>query len=70
MDQLRHSRKFIPTYELIEQAKEDAEKAAKQLEKIEIAKEMKRNSIDDELISKITNLPLEEVRSLRVRKKG
>lgn len=70
MDKLRLSKKYVPTYELIEQAKEDAEKAANKNKTIEIAKEMKRNSIDDELIADITNLPLEEVKSLRVRKKG
>lgn len=70
MNQLRHSKKFVPTYELIEQAKEDAEKAAKRNNTIEIAKEFKRNGIDDEVIAAGTGLPLEEVKSLRVRKKG
>ena len=70
MDTLRQSKKYVPTYELIAQAKEDAEKAAKQLEKIEIAKEFKRNGVADEVIAAGTGLPLEEVQSLRVRKKN
>lgn len=70
MDTLRQSKKYVPTYELIDQAKEEAEKAANRNKTIEIAKEFKRNGVADEAIAAGTGLSLEEVKALRVRKKG
>lgn len=69
LDQLKKSTKYVPTFALIKEAKKEATEIAKRVEKIEIAKEMKRRNTPNEDIVAITGLTLEEVEKLRVRKK-
>lgn len=69
LTQLKSSKKYVPTFELIKEAKQEAAEMAKRSEKIEIAKEFKRKGISDEMIADGTGLSLEEVIALKVRKK-
>ena len=49
--------------------KKEAAEIAKRKNTIEIAKQLKRNGVDNETISLSTGLTIEEVEKLRVRKK-
>lgn len=66
---LEASTKYVPTYELIERAKQEATAIAEQKRNVEIAKEMKRRGQADEVIAEITGLTLETVKQLKVRRK-
>ena len=68
-EQLKESKKYVPTFELVKEAKKEAAKIAEQNKAIEIAKELKRRGTLDEDIEGITGLTLEEIGKLRVRKK-
>ena len=76
LDTLKESTKYVPTFELINRIKKEADqvlkeatKKAKQQEKIGIARELKRRDMPIETIVEITGLTVEEVDKLRVRKK-
>ena len=69
LEELEKSTKYVPPYVLAERIKKEATKIAKQKEKIEIAKAMKRANEDNEKIAAFTGLTLEEITTLRVRKK-
>lgn len=69
MDTLSESTRYVPGYVLKERLKKEAAEAAKAKEKIEIAKTMKREGEPDEKIATFTGLTLEEVQSLKVRRK-
>lgn len=69
LDELKKSTKYVPKYVLEQQIKKDAAEIAKRKEKIEIAKQLKRNGVDEKTIAESTGLSLEEVEKLRVRKK-
>ena len=69
MDELEKSTKYVPSYILEERIKKEAAEIARRKEKIEIAKQFKRNGVDERTIANSTGLTLEEVRNLRVRKK-
>ena len=69
MDELLTSTKHVPSYVLEQRIKKDAAEIAKRKEKVEIAKQLKRNGIDEDTIALSTGLTLEEVQKLRVRKK-
>jgi len=69
MAKLEQSTKYVPTYQLIEQAEKRATEIAKQNRNVEIAKELKRNRMADEQIAEITGLTIDEVTNLKVRKK-
>ena len=87
MKELRQSIKYVPSYELVERIRRDAERKSQQalLEaralmkekikeadkkaKIIIAKELKRDGMEDERVAALTKLPLEEVQALKVRRK-
>lgn len=70
MKELEKSTRYVPSYVLKEQIRKEATEIAKRKEKVEIAKQLKRNGLDDEMIAQSTGLPLEEVQKLKVRKKG
>lgn len=70
MGKLELSDKYVPPYVQMEQMKKDLTEQAEGRRNVEIAKEMKRRNQPDEQIAEITGLSLEEVKELRVRKKG
>ncbi len=67
---LKQSTKYVPPYVLAERMKKEAAELAKQKTTIEIAKQFKRNGIDDQTIANSTGLSIEEVKKLRVRRKN
>ncbi|MFL0072781.1 JAB domain-containing protein, partial [Tenacibaculum maritimum] len=69
LDELKKSTKYVPKYVLEQRIKKEATEIAKQKNTIEIAKQLKRNGVDNETISLSTGLSIEEVEKLRVRKK-
>ena len=69
LEHLKLSKKYIPTFELIKEAKKEAAEIARRNEKIEIAKELKRRKTPIEDIAGITGLSIEEIEKLKVRKK-
>ncbi|GAA3653680.1 JAB domain-containing protein [Flavivirga jejuensis] len=68
-DELKKSTKYVPKFVLEQRIKKEATEIAKKNNTIEIAKQLKRNGADDELIAASTGLSIEEVKKLRVRKK-
>lgn len=68
MAQLKHSKKFIPTYQQIEEAKKEAEQIGAKNHAKEVAKELKRRGLSDQDIADISKFPLQEVQKLKVRK--
>lgn len=69
LDTLKKSTKYVPPYVLQERIKREAADIAKQKNTIEIAKQFKRNGIDEQTIADSTGLSLEEVQKLKVKKK-
>ena len=67
--QLQESKKYVPTFQLIAEAKKEATKIAEQNKAITIAKELKRRGISNKDIANITGLSIEEITVLKVRKK-
>jgi DNA repair protein RadC len=67
--ELAKSTKYVPPYILIERAEAKAAKIAQKAEKVEIAKELKRDGIDIETIVRYTGLSVSEINQLRVRRK-
>lgn len=70
MEKLELSKKYVPPYVQMEKMKKEATEQAQEGEKLKIAKELKRKGLEDQLIADSTGLSLEEVRSLRVRRKS
>ncbi len=68
LEELEQSTKYVPKYELERRIKKEASEIAKRKEKIEIAKQFKRQGIDNETIAVGTGLTVEEVEKLKVRK--
>ena len=69
LEELEESTKYVPHYVLAKRMKKEAAEIAKRKNTIEIAKQLKRNGVDNETISLSTGLTIEEVEKLRVRKK-
>ena len=69
LEELEKSTKYVPPYVLAKRMKKEAAEIAKRKNTIEIAKQLKRNGVDNETISLSTGLTIEEVEKLRVRKK-
>lgn len=69
LDDLKKSTKYVPQYILEQRMRKEASIIAEQKKTIEIAKELKRNGAEDEMIAASTGLSLEEVKKLRVRRK-
>lgn len=69
MDELAKSTRYVPSYVLEQRIRKEATAIAEQKKTLEIAKQLKRNGINDETIAQSTGLPLEEVQKLRVRVK-
>lgn len=69
MDELRQSTKYVPKYVMEQRIKKEVIEIANRKNSIEIAKELKRNGIDEQTIADSTGLSLEEVQKLRVGKK-
>jgi len=67
--QLEQSTKYVPPYVLEQRIKKEATDIAKQKQTIEIAKQFKRNGVDEKIIAESTGLTFEEVQNLKVRKK-
>ncbi|MDO5969850.1 JAB domain-containing protein [Flavivirga aquimarina] len=68
-DELKKSTKYVPKFVLEQRIKKEATKIAEKNKTIEIAKQLKRNGADDEMIAASTGLSIEDVKKLRVRKK-
>jgi len=76
LDELKKSTKYVPKYVLEQRLKKEATEIAERKSKValaknktEIAKELKRNGVDEQTIADSTGLTLEEVQKLKVRKK-
>ena len=69
LEELEESTKYVPPYVLAKRMRKEAAEIAKRKNTIEIAKQFKRNGVDNETISLSTGLTIEEVEKLRVRKK-
>ncbi|OEK09039.1 DNA repair protein [Flavivirga aquatica] len=69
LDELKTSTKYVPKYVLEQRIKKEASEIAEKKNTIEIAKQLKRNGVDNETIASSTGLSIEEVEKLRVRKK-
>jgi len=69
METLKYSTKYVPGYELTKQIKKDAARNAREKQKIEIAKELKRKGVEDQTIADSTGLSFEDVQNIKVRKK-
>ena len=69
LEELEKSTKYVPPYVLAKRMKKEAAEIAKRKNTIEIAKQLKRNGVDNETISLSTGLTIEEVEKLRVRKR-
>jgi DNA repair protein RadC len=68
LEELKKSTKYVPTYVLEKRFKKEATEIAKQKEKVEIAKAMKKSGEPIEKIALFTGLPEEEIQKLRVKK--
>ncbi len=68
LDELEKSTKYVPKYVLEQRFKKEATEIANKKKTIEIAKELKRNGVDNETIALLTGLLIEEVEKLRVKK--
>lgn len=68
MEQLKKSTKYVPPYELVERIKAEAIAIGEQSKAIKIAKELKRRGMTLEAIAEITELTVEEIKALRVRR--
>ena len=69
LEELEKSTKYVPPYVLAKRMKKEAAEIAKRKNTIEIAKQLKRNGVENETISLSTGLTIEEVEKLRVRKR-
>ena len=69
LEEFEKRTKYVPPYVLAKRMKKEAAEIAKRKNTIEIAKQLKRNGVDNETISLSTGLTIEEVEKLRVRKK-
>lgn len=76
LDTLKESTKYVPTFELINRIKKEADKLVKEATKkgernkaIGIARELKRREMPIETIVEITGLTIEDVDKLRIKKK-
>lgn len=63
-DELTKSTKYVPDYVLENRIKEEATRIAETKKVVEIAKTMKRNGIEVQIISESTGLSIEEVQQL------
>jgi DNA repair protein RadC len=64
MDELRKSLAWVPKFEQVQKIKKMATEQAELKKAQEIAKTMKRNNVDGDLISKFTGLSLKEIEKL------
>ncbi|QXP60919.1 RadC family protein [Olleya sp. HaHaR_3_96] len=69
LDELKKSTKYVPKYVLEQRFKKEATEIANKKKTVEIAKEFKRNGVDNETIALSTGLSIGEVEKLRVKKK-
>ena len=69
LEELKKSTKYVPKYVLEQRIRKEATEVAKRKEKLEIAKAMKRNGLNEEMIVLSTGLTIEEVKKLKVPKK-
>ncbi len=69
LEELEHSTKYVPKYELEKRIKKEAAEIAERKKVIEIAKQLKRKGVDNETITFSTGLTIEEVEKLKVRKR-
>ena len=67
-DELKKSSRYVPNYVLEQRIKKEAAQIAEQKKTLEIAKQLKRNGVDEETIAQSTELSLEEVKKLKVKK--
>ncbi len=69
LDKLKESTQYVPKYVLEQRFKKEASEIAKRKEKIEIAKAMKKANETPEKIAAFTDLTIEEIEKLRIRRK-
>ncbi|TRX49313.1 DNA repair protein [Fulvivirga sp. M361] len=67
LEELRNSKKYVPTFELIKEAKQESAEIAKRNNTVELAKEMKRQGLSHEQIATITGLDESKIKALKVR---
>ncbi|WP_028889521.1 JAB domain-containing protein [Tenacibaculum ovolyticum] len=69
LNELKKSTKYVPKYVLEQQIRKEAVEIANNKKTVEIAKELKRNGVDNETIALSTGLSLMEIEKLKVLKK-
>ncbi|WBX75339.1 JAB domain-containing protein [Tenacibaculum ovolyticum] len=69
LNELKKSTKYVPKYVLEQQIRKEAVEIANNKKTVEIAKEFKRNGVDNETIALSTGLSLMEIEKLKVLKK-
>ncbi len=69
LDELKKSTKYVPKYVLEQRFKKEATAIANRKKTVEIAKELKRNGVDNPTIALSTGLSIAEVEKLRVKKR-
>ncbi len=69
LDELKKSTKYVPKYVLEQRFKKEATAIANRKKTVEIAKELKRNGVDNQTIALSTGLSIAEVEKLRVKKR-
>ncbi|MDC6361503.1 MULTISPECIES: JAB domain-containing protein [Flavobacteriaceae] len=65
MEELAESTQYVPNYVLKERYKKEAAALAQRKEKLEIARQLKANGVDMEVIANSTGLTVDEVKKLR-----
>ncbi|WP_064966847.1 JAB domain-containing protein [Tenacibaculum ovolyticum] len=66
LNELKKSTKYVPKYVLEQQIRKEAVEIASNKKTVEIAKELKRNGVDNETIALSTGLSLMEIEKLKV----
>jgi DNA repair protein RadC len=64
MDELRKSTAWVPKFEQIKKIRKVAAEEAEKKKAVSIAKTMKKNKVDLELISKFTGLSIDEIKKI------
>ncbi len=69
LNELKKNTKYVPKYVLEQQIRKEAVEIANNKKTVEIAKELKRNGVDNETIALSTGLSLMEIEKLKILKK-
>jgi len=69
MEQLKESKKWVPQYKEEQRIKKEAKEIGIRTGKLEVAKRCLEEGLELELVTKLTGLPIEEIKKIKVKKK-